>query len=66
MRRFLDRVGVSKEVLDLIPEVCATCKVCRTWSSPGPDNVCSIDIPDTFNAQVECDLLFVYKYIIST
>ena len=31
---------------------------------PGPDNVCSVDIPDTFNKQVECDLLFVNKHII--
>ena len=34
------------------------------WAKPGPDNVCSVDIPDTFNKQVECDLLFVHKHII--
>ena len=66
MRKFLERVGVSDEVLNLIPEICDTCKVCRMWTKPGPDNVCSIDLADKFNAQVECDLLFVRHYIIST
>ena len=34
------------------------------WAKPGPDNQCSVDIPDTFNKQVECDLLFVHNHII--
>ena len=34
------------------------------WAKLGPDNVCSVDIPDTFNKQVECDLLFIHKYTI--
>merc|ERR1712078_922176 len=64
MRRFLERVGVPDEILNLIPEICDTCKVCRMWAAPGPNNVCSVDIPDTFNKQVECDLLFIHKHII--
>ena len=64
MRRFLDRVGVKDEVLDLIPEIVDTCRVCRTWAKPGPANVCSINIPDKINEQVEFDLLFIHKYII--
>ena len=64
MKRFLDRVGVAERVLELIPEIVQTCKVCREWAKPGPDNVCSVEIPDKFNDQVECDLLFVHKYII--
>ena len=64
MRRFLERVGVSEEVLKLIPEVCQTCKVCRTWAKPGPSNACSVSLPDAFNQQVECDLLFVCKRVI--
>ena len=64
MRKFLERVGVSDEVHNLIPEICDTCKVCRMWTKPGPDNVCSIDLADKFNAQVECDLLFIHDYII--
>ena len=64
MKRFLERVGVSEQVLKLIPEVVQTCRVCREWAKPGPDHVCSTEIADTFNSQVECDLLFVRKHII--
>ena len=64
MRRFLERVGVADEVLKLIPEIVQTCRVCREWAKPGPANVCSIEFADTFNAQVECDLLFVHKEVI--
>ena len=64
MRRFLERVGVSQRVLDLIPEVVHTCSVCRAWAKPGPSNACSVDLPDRFIQQVECDLLFVHKHII--
>ena len=64
MKKFLERVGVPTEVLELIPEICQTCKVCREWQKPGPSNASNIDIPDKFNDQVECDLLFVSKHII--
>ena len=62
MKRFLTRVGVSPKVIAMIPEVVQTCKVCREWAKPGPSNICSTEIADTFNMQVECDLLFVEKY----
>jgi hypothetical protein len=61
MEKFLKRVGVPEEVIKLIPEVCKTCKVCRQWEKPGPANVCTTDIPDTFNQQVECDIIFMCK-----
>ena len=64
MKRFLERAGVAQRVLDLIPSICSTFTVCREWSKPGPSNACSTEISDTFNQQVECDLLFVHKYII--
>ena len=63
MTKFLDRVGVPQRVLDLIPETVQTCQVCRTWAKPGPDHSCSVEIPDKFNEQVECGLLFVEKHI---
>ena len=32
MRRFLERVGAPDAILNLIPEICDTCKVCRMWA----------------------------------
>ena len=66
MKRFLERVGASQKVLDLIPEIVQTCRVCREWAKPGPSNACSTELPDTFNLQVECDLLFIRKNIMFT
>ena len=43
MEKFLKRVGVTEEVIKLIPEVCKTCKVCRQWEKPGPASA-----PQTF------------------
>ena len=64
MHKFLERVGVSDAVLRMIPEICETCRVCREWTKPGPSNVCSTEFADTFNQQVECDLLFIGKHTI--
>ena len=64
MRRFLERVGVNERVLEMIPEIVQTCKVCRAWQRPGPSNACNSELADKFNEQVECDLLFVNKSII--
>ena len=64
MKRFLEKVGVSTKALDLIPEICQTCKTCREWQTPGPSTALNTNFADTFNQQVECDLLFVGKQII--
>jgi len=65
MINFLKRVGVPDRVIAIIPEICDTCKICREWQKPGPANVASVSLPDKFNEQVECDLLFVRKKISS-
>ena len=64
MRRMLERCGVADHVLQMIPEVCQTCTVCREWAKPGPSNASNVEIADTFNRQVECDLIFIHKFII--
>ena len=64
MQRFLDRVGVPQKVLDLVPEIVHTCRVCREWAKPGPSNASNIEVSDTFNQQVECVLLFIHKHVI--
>ena len=64
MKKLLERVGVSHKVLDVLPEVVQTCQVCREWQKSGPDNVCSIDLVDTINQRVECDLVFIDSHVI--
>ena len=64
MTNILKRVCVPQQVLDLIPSICDTCKVCRQWQKRGPHGSASLELPDKFNQQVEADLLFMYKYII--
>ena len=60
MKRLLERAGVTEKVLEYLPEVCDTCRVCREWQQPAPSNASNINIPDAFNQQVECDILFIW------
>ena len=64
MQNLLQRAGVRKEVLDLIPDIVDTCVACRAWHRPLPDAQASVSLSDTFNEEVECDLLFIYNYIV--
>ena len=61
MTTILGRAGLPREILDLVPDIIDTCAVCRKWMQPLPDSVASVSIPDAFNQQVECDILFVYQ-----
>ena len=61
MQNLLDKVGVPDAILQLIPPIVQTCKVCREWARPQPENVTNINLPDGFNAEVEADILFAYN-----
>eukprot|EP00435_Cladocopium_sp_Y103_P048141 s730_g14.t1 len=60
MCTLLSAAGVSKEVLMLVPSIIDTCDICRNWQRVGPRTVTSTRVPDTFNLEVQIDLLF-YK-----
>jgi hypothetical protein len=60
MTTLLSAAGVSKEVLMLVPSIIDTCDICRNWQRVGPRTVTSTRVPDTFNLEVQIDLLF-YK-----
>ena len=62
MTRLLDRAGVPKQILDMILPIVQTCRACRAWAKPAPLNVATIDLPDSFNQSVECDIMFYKKY----
>ena len=64
MTRLLERAGVPKETLEIIPDIVDTCAACRTWSQPLPQSVASVNIPDRFNDQVECDIVFIHSFAI--
>ena len=64
MRKMLERCGVADHVLKMLPEINQTCRVCREWAKPGPSNASNVEVADTFNAHVECDLMFVHKHTI--
>ena len=64
MERNLKKAGVPNTVCALIPEIVGTCASCRAWSLPPQASVASVELADTFNQQLEADLMFVYHYII--
>ena len=64
MTRLLERAGVPKEALEIIPDIVDTCAACCTWSQPLPQSVASVNIPDKFNGQVECDIVFIHSHAI--
>ena len=64
MIRFLQRVGVSDDALKFIPAIARSCAVCRDWARPGPSSAANIELPDVLNEQVECDLIFIYDWVI--
>ena len=64
MQRLLSTAGVKKEVIDMIPTIVETCVACRAWTRALPDAQTSVELADSFNAQVECDLEFYKKFII--
>ena len=64
MVELLRRAGVSSEVLELVPQITESCRVCREWSRPGAKIKVSGSLTTTFNATVELDLLFYKESII--
>ena len=50
MTRLLERGGVPKEALEIIPDIVDTCAACRTWSQPLPQSVASVN---TYSRQVQ-------------
>jgi hypothetical protein len=66
MTALLRAAGVQKPVLDLIPQVCQTCKVCRAWQKPGNRSVTSTRLSDEFNNTLQFDLLFFEEHTIGT
>ena len=58
MLKILRAAGSPKEVLELIPSIVDTCRICRTWARP-TDSIASGRLVTAFNHEVEADIVFV-------
>ena len=57
MKKILAAAGVPKEVLDMIPTVVHTCRICRRWERHSPKAQVSVRLADRFNQVVQFDLI---------
>ena len=58
MLKILRAAGSPKEVLELIPGIVDTCRICRTWAKP-TDSIASGRLVTSFNHEVEADIVYV-------
>ena len=57
MRKILTAAGVPKDVLDKIPFVVHTCRICRRWERHSPKAQVSVRLADKFNEVVQFDII---------
>ncbi len=64
MRRLLWQAGLPKDILDMIPAIVDTCRVCRAWAKPQPDSQANVNLADGFNVQVEIDIMYYEDHLV--
>ena len=64
MRMLLEKVGLDSVRLNMIKEVCDTCRECRAWQRPGNSTLPSVSLPGKFCEEGELDLMFYKRHII--
>lgn len=57
MARLLKAAGAPADVLEMVPEVVDTCRICRAWARP-TTSMTSNRLITEFNQEVECDIVF--------
>ena len=57
LQRLLKAAGAPSEVLDMVPQIVDTCRICRAWVKPR-DTIASSKLVTSFNQEVECDIVF--------
>ena len=58
MMRLLEMIGAPDSTIKMVPDVVATCRVCRTWTRRAPDTKLAVRLSVKFNQCVQVDLLF--------
>eukprot|EP00959_Pyramimonas_sp_CCMP1952_P074098 1548474-Pyramimonas_sp.AAC.1 len=61
MRLILDKVGLDNVRLNMIKEVCDTCRECRAWERLGNSTLPSVSLPGNWLVEGEMDLIFYKK-----
>ena len=64
MQSILRNAGVPQSVVDLIPNIIATCKECRMWAARPRETKPAVEIAMSFGEVVETDLMFYKEFII--
>ena len=64
MQVLLEAAGVNPQILAMIPSIIDTCDICRRWQRPGPKSVASTRLAETFNKEVQMDLLFYKTHVV--
>lgn len=57
LARLLKAAGAPADVLDMVPEVVDTCRICRAWAKPSA-SMTSNRLITEFNQEVEGDIVF--------
>ena len=58
LHRLLKAAAAPADVLDMVPEIVDTCRICRAWSRP-TNSIASSRLVTAFNKEVEGDIVFV-------
>jgi len=64
MRAILTAAGVPAEALNLIAEIVDSCRICRQWARPSARTITSTSVVESFNKEVQGDILFYKSHII--
>ena len=57
MKKILLAAGIPQSIVDTIPQVIHTCRICRRWERHGPHSQVSVRLADHFNEAVQFDLI---------
>eukprot|EP00959_Pyramimonas_sp_CCMP1952_P361367 7567970-Pyramimonas_sp.AAC.1 len=61
MRLILEKVGLDSVRLNMITEICDTCRGCRAWERPDNSTLPSVGLPGNWVDGGEVDLMFYKK-----
>ena len=58
LQTLLRHAGAPSAVIDMVPEIVDTCRVCRAWASVAPRSISSGSLAVEFNVEIQFDFMF--------